>query len=43
MQEERSKMTQEEETAVMKYLLDIMRAHHIITEEEYQTVLHKYN
>ena len=34
---------QDDETTVIKYLLDIMRVHDIITEEEYQVVLYKYN
>ncbi|MBD5393481.1 MAG: hypothetical protein HDR71_04265 [Lachnospiraceae bacterium] len=34
---------QDDETTVIKYLLDIMRVHDIITEEEYQAVLYKYN
>lgn len=43
VKEELSKVTQEDEAAVIKYLLDIMRTHDIITEEEYQAVLYKYN
>ncbi len=43
MKEELSKVTQEDEAVVIQYLLDIMRAHDIITEEEYQAVLYKYN
>ncbi len=43
MKEELSKVTQEDEAVVIKYLLDIMRTHDIITEEEYQAVLYKYN
>ena len=39
VKEELSKVTQEDEAVVIKYLLDIMRAHNIITEEEYQAVL----
>lgn len=42
VREELSNITQEDETVVIKYLLDIMRAHDIITEEEYQSVLYKY-
>ena len=43
VKEELSKVTQEDEAVVIKYLLDIMRTHDIITEEEYQAVLYKYN
>ena len=43
MKEELSKVTQEDEAVVIQYLLDIMSAHDIITEEEYQAVLYKYN
>lgn len=35
-------VTKEDETVVIKYLLDVMRTHDIITEEEYQAVLYKY-
>lgn len=41
--EELSNISQDDETVVIKYLLDIMRAHDIITEEEYQAVLYKYS
>lgn len=43
VKEELSNVTQEDEGVVIKYLLDIMRTHDIITEEEYQAVLYKYN
>lgn len=43
LKEELSNISQEDETLVIKYLLDIMRMHDIITEEEYQAVLYKYN
>lgn len=43
MQEELLNITKKDETAVIKYLLDIMKAHDIITEEEYQAVLYKYS
>ncbi len=43
MKEELSNITQKDEVAVIKYLLDIMRMHDIITEEEYQAVLYKYS
>ena len=42
MQEELLNITLKDEAAVIKYLLDIMRTHSIITEEEYQAVLYKY-
>lgn len=40
--EELKGISKEDELIVVKYLLDIMRAHDIITEEEYRTVLYKY-
>ena len=43
MKEELPTISNEDEAAVIKYLLDIMRTHDIITEEEYQAVLYKYN
>lgn len=43
MQEELLNITKKDETAVIKYLLDIMKARNIITEEEYQAVLYKYS
>ena len=43
VKEELSNITQKDEVAVIKYLLDIMRMHDIITEEEYQAVLYKYS
>lgn len=43
MQEELLNITKKDETAVIKYLLDIMKSHDIITEEEYQAVLYKYS
>ena len=43
MKEELSNISQEDESVVIRYLLDIMRAHNIITEEEYQEVLYKYS
>lgn len=42
VKEKLSNISLEDETVVIKYLLDIMKAHDIITEEEYQTVLYKY-
>lgn len=41
--EELSAITKEDELTVIKYLLDIMKEHDIITEEEYHTVLYKYS
>lgn len=41
MQEELSTISRKDETIVIKYLLDIMKAHDIITEEEYRVVLYK--
>ena len=43
VKEELSNMSQEDESVVIRYLLDIMRTHDIITEEEYQAVLCKYD
>lgn len=40
--EELKGISKEDELIVVKYLLDIMRAHDIITEEEYRAVLYKY-
>ena len=42
VKEELSNIKQEDEFVAIKYLLDIMRGHDIITEEEYQSVLYKY-
>lgn len=36
-------ISNEDELIVIKYLLEIMRTHDIITEEEYRAVLYKYN
>ena len=43
VKEELSDISPEDEACVVKYLLDIMRAHDIITEEEYQAVLYQYD
>lgn len=43
MNEELSAITKEDEITVIKYILDIMKEHDIITEEEYHTVLYKYS
>lgn len=43
VKEELSKVAQEDEAVVIKYLLDIMRTHGIITEEEYQAVSYQYS
>ncbi len=43
MKEEMLNITQEDKSVIIKYLLDIMKTHDIITEEEYQAVLYKYN
>lgn len=43
MKEELSTISNEDETAVVKYLLEVMRKHDIITEEEYHAVLYKYS
>lgn len=41
--EELEDISKEDEMVVVKYLLDIMKAHDIITEEEYHAVLYKYS
>lgn len=41
MKEELTNISQEDEAIVIKYILDVMRTHDLITEEEYQTVLYK--
>lgn len=43
MKEELSTISNEDETAAVKYLLEVMRKHDIITEEEYHAVLYKYS
>lgn len=43
VKEELSNFSQEDESVVIRYLLDMMKTHGIITEDEYQTVLYKYN
>ena len=43
MKEELSTISNEDETAAVKYLLEVMRKHGIITEEEYHAVLYKYS
>ena len=43
MKEELSTISNEDETAAVNYLLEVMRKHGIITEEEYHAVLYKYS
>ena len=43
LKDELSNISPEDESIVIRYLLEIMRTHGIITEEEYQTVLYKYS
>lgn len=43
VEEELSTISKEDELIVIKYLLEVMRKHDIITEEEYHAVLYKYN
>ena len=43
MKEELLNISQQDETVVIKYILDIMRTHGIITEKEYRAVLYKNN
>ncbi len=42
LKEELSNISPGDEVMVIRYLLDIMRTHDIITEEEYQALLYKY-
>lgn len=42
VEEKLSDISKEDELMVIKYLLDIMREHNIITEQEYYAVLYKY-
>lgn len=43
MTEELSTISKEDESTVIKYLLEVMRKHDIITEDEYREVLYKYS
>lgn len=43
LKEGMTNISPEDESIVIKYLLEIMRAHDIVTEEEYQIVLYKYS
>ena len=43
VEEKLSDISKEDEQVVIKYLLDIMIEHDIITEEEYHAVLYKYS
>ncbi len=43
MKDELSTISKEDEEAVIKYLLEVMRKNDIITEEEYHTVLYKFS
>lgn len=36
-------ISKEDEVIIIKYLLDVMKRHGIITEEEYHAVLYKYS
>lgn len=42
MEEELTDISNEDENMVIKYLLDIMKEHGIITDEEYIKVLYRY-
>lgn len=42
VKEELSAISKEDEAVVIKYLLEVMRKHDIITEDEYHAVLYKY-
>jgi len=41
--EELSTISKEDEAVAIKYLLEVMRKHDIITEDEYHAVLYKYS
>lgn len=41
MKEELTNITEKDEQAIIKYLLELMKKYDIITEEEYQTVKYK--
>lgn len=41
VKEELTNISPKDEIAIIKYLLEIMRKHGIITEEEYQAVLYR--
>lgn len=43
MDEELSTISKEDEATVIRYLLEVMRKHDIITEDEYHAVLYKYS
>ena len=43
LKEELTKISEKDEQTIIKYLLELMRKHDIITKEEYDTVLYKYS
>lgn len=43
VKEELSTISKEDKAVVIMYLLEVMRKHDIITEDEYHTVLYKYS
>ncbi len=43
MNEKLTNISEQDENVVIKYLLEIMRKHDIITDKEYQRVLYKYS
>lgn len=43
MEQERLTISKEDEAIVIKYLLEVMRKHNIITEDEYHAVLYHYS
>lgn len=43
VKEELTNISEIDEQTVIKYLLEVMLRHDIITEEEYHTVLYKYS
>ncbi len=43
MEDKLSDISKEDEKVVVRYLLEIMIEHGIITKEEYYAVLYKYN
>lgn len=43
MKEELTDISEHDEQVVIKYLLEVMKRHDIITEDEYHTILYGYN
>lgn len=43
LKDELTDILPEDESMVIRYLVEIMKTHNIITEEEYQAILYKYS